>query len=280
MRWLAMALISVACAAAPLNCRAESECAPASVRSSVEVEGEQLTLAELLEPDTCSWWRGLATRMSLGAVPRAGSERVFEGREIRRLLSTLENRISSSAGGGRRVPEQVVPEHIVPERIVVRRAGLSKTCADIAEFVRSESPSLLNCAAAPSVPKDAPLELLRTSWNSPLQRTEYALRCVRADDCVPFLVWAGERKTSAILATTAVSKPPDPSNANEGRMARLVKPGQTAILSWEHAGIRVVLPVTCLEAGGFGQFVRVRFQNASRTLRAVVVGAAMLRANL
>ena len=250
-----------------------------TVRSSVEVEGEELTLAQFLGPDTCAPWRRFATQVSLGAVPRAGSERVFEGREIRRLLDTLENRISSSAGGGRRVLEQIVPEHIVPERIVVRRAGLSKTCADIAEFVRSESPSLLNCAAAPSVPKGAALELVRTSWNSTLQRTEYALRCHRADDCVPFLVW-GEKKTSAIFAQTAGSKLPDPPKTNENGMARLVKPGQTAMLSWEHAGIRIVLPVTCLEAGGFGEFVRVRFQNASRTLRGEVVGAAMLRASL
>jgi hypothetical protein len=41
-----------------------------------------------------------------------------------------------------------------------------------------------------------------------------------------------------------------------------------------------VLPVTCLEAGGLGQFVRIRFKNAARTLRAEIVGAGMLRASL
>jgi hypothetical protein len=246
----------------------------------VEVEGKELTLAQLFGPDTCARWRRFATQVNLGAVPRAGSERVFEGREIRRQMDTLENRISSSAGEGWRASERIVPEHIVPERIVVRRAGVSKTCADIAEFVRSESPSLLNCAAAPSVPKGAALELLRTSWNSRLHRTEYAFRCVQADDCVPFLVWGGEERTPAIPAWSARSMLPDPPKADENGMARLVKPGQTATLTWDHAGIRIVLPVTCLEAGGFGQLVRVRFQNASRTLRAEVVGAALLRASL
>jgi flagella basal body P-ring formation protein FlgA len=61
---------------------------------------------------------------------------------------------------------------------------------------------------------------------------------------------------------------------------RLVKPGQTAMLTWEQAGIRVVLPVTCLDAGGLGQFVRVRFKNAARTLWAEVIGESTLRASL
>jgi len=61
---------------------------------------------------------------------------------------------------------------------------------------------------------------------------------------------------------------------------RLVKPGQTATLTWEQAGLRIVLPVTCLDAGGLGQFVRVRFKNAARILRAEVMGKAILRASL
>jgi flagella basal body P-ring formation protein FlgA len=60
----------------------------------------------------------------------------------------------------------------------------------------------------------------------------------------------------------------------------LVKPGQIVTLTWDQRGIRIVLPVTCLDAGGMGQFVRVRLQNAPRVLRAEVVGQAMLRASL
>jgi flagella basal body P-ring formation protein FlgA len=59
-----------------------------------------------------------------------------------------------------------------------------------------------------------------------------------------------------------------------------VQRGQTAMLTWEQGGIRVVLPVTCLEAGAAGQFVLVRFQNAPRTVRAEVVGAGEVRVSL
>jgi flagella basal body P-ring formation protein FlgA len=61
---------------------------------------------------------------------------------------------------------------------------------------------------------------------------------------------------------------------------QLIKPGQTATLTWEQSGIRVVLPVTCLDGGGLGQLVRIRFKNGAQTLRAEVVGAGSLRAGL
>jgi flagella basal body P-ring formation protein FlgA len=59
-----------------------------------------------------------------------------------------------------------------------------------------------------------------------------------------------------------------------------VKRGQTATLTWDEAGIRVVLPVICLEAGRIGQSVLVRLENGTRTLRAEVVGTRAVRASL
>jgi hypothetical protein len=272
MMRFAVAWICLACATATW-CRAESVCTAAAVRSSVEAEGEKLTLADLLEPKACPRWRELAARVSLGDVPRAGSERVFDGREIRRLIdNTLGDTDPASLSTDN--------DKRFPERVVVRRAGSSRSCADIAEFLAGKNPVGLDCAAAHNIPKHATLELLKISWNSRLQRREYALRCVRAEDCVPFLVWGDGGKTSAIMAGTMASRLQDTPKTDEKTMVRLVKPGQTAILTWEHAGIRIVLPVTCLEAGGIGQFVRVRFPNASRTLRAEVTGAAALRASL
>ena len=62
--------------------------------------------------------------------------------------------------------------------------------------------------------------------------------------------------------------------------ALLVKPGQTVSLSWEQGGIRVILPVTCLEAGGLGQLVRVRLKNVARTLRAEVMSDGTVQVRL
>jgi flagella basal body P-ring formation protein FlgA len=60
----------------------------------------------------------------------------------------------------------------------------------------------------------------------------------------------------------------------------LVRPGQTATLIWDKGGIRVILPVTCLEAGARGQVVRVRLKNVVRTLRAEVMEDGTLQVRL
>jgi flagella basal body P-ring formation protein FlgA len=61
---------------------------------------------------------------------------------------------------------------------------------------------------------------------------------------------------------------------------QLIKPGQTATLRWDEGGIRIVLPVTCLDAGALGQTVRVQFKNARRILRAEILSDGTLRAGL
>jgi hypothetical protein len=99
------------------------------------------------------------------------------------------------------------------------------------------------------------------------------LRCMQREDCIPFLVWAHADRTPPAAES-------DPPKAAGAAVESLVKSGQTATLTWDEAGIRVVLPVTCLEAGGLGQLVRVQFRNGARILRAEVVGSGALRATL
>jgi len=101
------------------------------------------------------------------------------------------------------------------------------------------------------------------------------------------LVWTREENTSAAYVAEARSKSilhsrniDSVAKTTGSGAERLVKPGQTATLTWEQAGLRIVLPVTCLDAGGLGEFVRVRFKNAARILRAEVMGKATLRASL
>jgi hypothetical protein len=293
MKRLAMVLIGGVFVAASLPCLAETVCSEVAVEASVEAEQGELTLADLLARGACPQLREAAKQVSLGKVPRPGSVRVLDGRQIRRLLEGL-------AGGS--LKETVSLQ--IPERIVVQRAGAAKSCAEIARFVASAAPAQdvasvpsqwrddLDCAAARGIPENTPLELTKTAWNEALQRWEFALRCVRPEDCVPFLVWAhGEKTTPAGVANAqsgavrritilAGSSPQLLTKAGESGAARLVKPGQAATLTWDQAGIRVVLPVICLDAGGLGQFVRVRLKSAARILRAEVVGEAALRVSL
>ncbi len=278
MKRLAIVLMSGVFAAVALPCRAEPVCTGTEVRASVEAGPGELTLADLLAPGSCPQLHRAAARVSLGAAPLAGSVRVLDGREIGRLIEGLGDREWSPPRGG---------NARIPQRIVIRLAGAMKSCAEIARALSpaasgNESASAarlrqqdLDCAAARSVPENSSLELWKTAWNARLQRREFTLRCTRREDCVPFLVW--EREQQPGVAPASLRNLPETSAS---RIVPLVKPGQTAALTWEQAGIRIVLPVTCLEGGGLGQFVRVRFQSAPRVLRAEVVGAGTVRASL
>jgi Chaperone for flagella basal body P-ring formation len=261
--------------------RAEAACRALPLRESVEVGPGVLSLADLLPAGAagggCPELYRAAARVSLGAAPRAGSERVLDGREIRGRLEQIENSAASGREGWSWLAQ-------TPERIVVRLAGARKSCAEVADFLAqaqarqgltandAEWRGELNCGGAGSVPQSAPIELTKTAWNPLLQRWEFALRCLRAGQCVPFLVWARGANGEASLPAIAPGAAPDREAA--------VKRGQRATLTWDESGIRIVLPVTCLEAGAVGQSIRVRLDNGRTTLRAEVAGAGALRVSL
>jgi hypothetical protein len=284
MKRLNVLVISAFLLTSCLACAAQAACGVIRVRERVEVEKSELTLADLLVADACLPWQQAARQVSLGEAPRSGSLRVIEGSEVRQLLAA----ITGSLGAAK--PHDNDP--VVPARIVVQRERATKSCVAIADFLSStgniphkgDVPAVgqweeLNCTAAWGVPAEASLELIRTSWNAALQRWEFAMRCSHSADCVPFLVWArgekpAERGASSLPARLGGSRP---AGAAGGP---LIKAGQTATLIWNQDGIRIVLPVTCLDAGAMGDKVRVRFKQTRRILQAEVVGAGELRANL
>jgi hypothetical protein len=269
-----------------LRSSAGQACTEMAVEASAEAGPGELTLADLLPPGVCPQLREAAAQVSLGAAPRPGSVRVLDGREVRRRLEKLSGRVVSDKKTGGKV---------IPERIVVKRRGATKSCAEIARFVAgavaaedlANVPNRwqenLDCAAAHGIAEDTQLELIKTSWSAAFERREFALRCTRPQDCVPFLVWVHEPTISPGGRSQHVHAFAESSSrlrTGASVKERLVEPGQTASLTWDQAGIRVVLPVTCLDAGALGQFVRVRLKNAARILRAEVVGQGTLRASL
>jgi len=278
------AVITLGLAMLSLPCCAEPACREVVIRAQVEAAQGALRLADLLAPETCSQLYGRAAQVTLGAAPRTGSMRVFDGSDIRRLLEPL-----GEHSFGEHEQSLAINNSHIPERIVVRQRRAAKTCAEIGKVITAADGSEemsessrwrdLDCAAAGNIPEDAPLELMKISWNAGLNRREFALRCTRSEDCIPFLVWIrGPAPATGLI-------PSFPSRAlqaqkGEVKTAPLVKIGQTAMLTWEQANIRIVLPVTCLEAGGLGEFIRVRFKNTSGTVRAEIVGAGTLRASL
>ncbi len=301
--------MSAVFAAASLPCRAELACTKVAVEASVEAGQGELTLADLLAQDTCLRLRQAAAGVSLGRAPRAGSVRVLDGRRVRLLLEGLAENLGNSLTNSwannpastlaSRDGQEAVTMQI-PQRIVVERTGAAKSCAEIAAIIASGAPAGemasaprgwredLDCAAVRGIPQAAPLELTRTAWSASRSRWEFALRCVRAEDCIPFLVSVSKDKEVPDAPGKNAGRgtfPPESSvragaKVGVNRTELLVKAGQTAMLTWDQGGIRIVLPVTCLDAGGFGEFVRVRFKNTAQTLRAEVVGKGSLRASL
>jgi Chaperone for flagella basal body P-ring formation len=294
MKRLALMLIGGIFAAGSLRCGAESACTEVTVQANVAAEPGALSLADLLVNGSCLELRRAASLVGLGAVPRAESVRVLDGRQIRRRLEDLT---------GASLNLKTVTSMHIPVRIVVRRAGATKSCAEIAQFVAGSAASRdtggasgpwqenFDCAAARRLPEETPLELMKTAWNAPLQRWEFGLRCVHPEDCAPFMIWTYRENTALSgvansqsdavghVSFLAVSSAPGaPEATATGGSGGLVKRGQTATLTWDQAGIRAVLPVTCLDAGGLGQVVRVRFKNTPRIMWAEVTGEGTLRA--
>lgn len=298
-------LSCLAAAAAPLPCTG------IGIRAAAEVSDSGVSLADLLTAESCPAVRHAAASVWLGDSPRPGSTRVFEGSEIRRALDqlTLAGPAGKTVADARRperavpdrvVSKRIVPENIVPERIVVRRAGARASCAEIAAFISrslrtrmpvdvpghepagfQDLPDELDCGRAGRVPRGAPLELTRVFWDPALRGWEYALRCVHAGDCVPFLVRRILTATNTRAASAEQSVVRFQKDKPQSPNAPLaVQVGQTATLFWEQDGIRAVLPVTCLDRGSVGSLVRARTKNGNRILRAEVVSAGVLRAAL
>jgi hypothetical protein len=285
-------------AAAP--CTAENSCLEVAAREVVEIarQQEELTLADFLTADSCPQLLEQAAQVKLGGVPRPGGERVFDGLRIRGLILDLPAGRQGFANAFESARLQI------PERIVVRRPGETRSCAEIARFLAGtvianrggESPPAvehLHCAALPRLAKETRLELAQTAWNAALERSEFWLRCAPAWDCVPFLVWSEEPGPGRGATTSASGTRRDSPRRNVQPVVvfaaahrdspaapALVRPGQSASLTWEQAGIRLVVRVTCLEGGGAGQFVRVRLKPAGKIVRAEVVGAGELRVAL
>jgi hypothetical protein len=268
-------------------CFADSRCTDVSVRADVEVERETLSLADVLEASACPTVRQAALQIDLGLAPRLGNTRVLEGAQIRQWIRDLP--IADIRIGRTRFS--------IPERVVIHRSGEVKSCGDIARFVESAAPTQnsgsiplsaagsLDCSASRIVPAKASLELIKSEWNAGLRRWEFSLRCAAPTACVPFLVWTRPQASAqrglmvgrGLFLGSTVS---EITKAEVSQKDLLVKRGQTVILTWDQGGIRMALPVTSLEAGGLGQWVRVRLKNAPRIVRAEVVGDSSVRASL
>ena len=274
-------------------------CTKIRVHTNAALQGAGFTLADLISRDSCAEILRAASEIHLGKTPMAGSPRIFEREQIRLLLLSL------NAHNPRNRAELYVVE--VPERITVYRAGARMSCQKLAEalteiakshplsepWLTGASTQELDCGSVIYVPYSTQLELTKAFWNTATHTWEFSLRCSHASDCVPFLVRTRGSKadppaSAALhnvnltisyddLAPSRLITPAIQLRSESKNLDIVVRPGQTAKMLWDQAGIRMTLPVICLDQGSVGSSVRVRVKNGTRVLSAEVVSARVLR---
>jgi len=277
----------------PLVSWAQQGC-HATVKTSVEVAGDEFSLADLLARDSCPELLRAAARVRLGSAPLVGSMRVLEADDIRTFLKKI-------AGSMYRGESATI---VLPERVSVRHAGARASCADIGRRILTsldarptvaESgppntarlhanavvPHEFECGAAGRIPQGAAVELTKTVWDPTLGSWEASVRCTHPSDCVPFLVRLRNRTTEPEIARSAqrivTSSPFAGAGLSPARRRPLLRPGKTVTLLWDQDGIRVVVPAVCLDPGDEGQKVRARIVRGGRIVPAIVVSAGELR---
>lgn len=248
----------------------EAPC-PAVVRSEVEISGADFSLADLLGPAACPALRKAAAQVRLGRAPLAGSTRVFAGEELRAQIERMQQ-------GDAPLRRSSVE---VPERVVVRLAGKRVSCAEIwARLFGERDFTPVGCGIGERVASGGDFEIVRRSWDPLREDWNMVVRCKRPGDCAPFLVRVPE--TAALELGLERLKQAGRAGRTDSKGTNLreivVRPGQSATLLWEEHGIRLRIPVICLDGGAKGAMVRARLRSGGRTLQAVVVDAGTVRA--
>jgi len=277
-------LVFLLCVIAAARCLGQENCAPIRVPAEVAIAGTDVTLADLLVPPICPSLQREARQVHLGSAPLPGSVRVLPEDELRSALRKL--RIPSAS-------ETWWQTVALPARVSIRPKAALATCSEMAErlladpLVRdrmeastsgSYSPSVrpedVACGAAGRIAAAARLAFHKVEWNAASRSWEILASCVRATDCVPFLI----RIRSSQNLGQPITVPREEKRTTGQERVAMVRRGQRATLVWEQSGIRLEVPVVCLEAGGQGGAVKVRISGSNKIVNAVVTAEGRVHA--
>ena len=143
-----LGMVSVALASGALtDPGVEPKCGAVAVKANVEVSSEEVTLAELLAPETCPALLRQASRMKLGRAPLVGSDRVLDSGTLRALLG----KAAAAAG----IRPSSVANVSLPERTTLRRAD---ALAQPYARVRPRATAVVNSTVRPG-------EAVRLVWD-------------------------------------------------------------------------------------------------------------------
>ena len=239
------------------------------IHSPVEVEGEVVTLSDLLPPSAPPDLSEVCRRILLGEAPLAGSRRVISRDQIERQLRGFPSTLKRLD-----IPAQVM---ITRKR---RRLASSEILAAVQAYLQKQNSRAIpraemlrpNLQAPVFVTEADPgLEVRRAEPDRLRGKTRFLLAAAKEPQVLPFYV------TLEGLFEAPGPVPATPSaSAAPARPRALVTAGKPARLVVERGNVRLSALVTPLESGVKGQLIRVRNQDSLRVLQAEVVDVGLL----
>ena len=131
-----------------------------------------------------------------------------------------------------------------------------------------------------STVRGAWLEVVQvTHWHQDMLKVE--LRCHDPRACLPFYVLVDQIRAAdkpgqtAAMPADVQAKPPLLETTAE---KPLMRSGDPATLTFSDQGLRITMPVVCLENGHQGQKIRVASADHKRFYKAEIVGPGLLKA--
>ena len=258
------------------------------LREWVEVQGGVVTLGDLLPRDIEPGLERMAAEFVVGRAPDPGTVlRLDRDRLALRLQGDSRFR-------GLRIPATVL---VIRAGYALEREAIVKT---IQLFLAQQkiAPLTPELAAALQWPQDLAASRAEPELEVTMAYPENGgwalrLRCVLPGTCAPFLVRAPRIAGLGRLTTLVpqerggdaggeagppVGKRTGLRRAKAANSKALVFAGRPARLVLERDGMRISIPVTCLDRGALAQAVRARDRESGRIFQARVAGPGLLEA--
>jgi hypothetical protein len=274
--------LGLAGACAPASAQAGRDRVP--LRKNAEVRGAIIHLSDLLPAAAPAALRRASAALALGRAPQPGTLRVLRAGQIARRLAGKANLLGQISW---------------PDQITVRRRGWpirQENVRDaVAHFLQErewdqngglDMQRLKWTSDFAALKPNPALEVAGAAWDSLRHVLRLRLRCAEQALCGSFLVqwlvpqaqealWRRRLSEPSAFATNRGAPQAPPSKTLSG--PPLTQPGDAAMLILESGGIRISLPVVCLQRGVLRQQIRARDASSHRIFQAQVIGTDLLR---
>jgi hypothetical protein len=264
----------------------QSENQQIMLSNSTVVTRDTVRLSDLLSDSVEENILKVARELDLGPAPQIGKVRFINEREIRWRL---------------RNNPKLLALLMIPAEISVQRAAypiaLDAVQKSVVEFVTERGWSLgidrlyllQPAASAPqALIKDPALEVNHASLDSRRHELQFEMGCAQRM-CGKFIARAaapegGISPADATLdqrlrsSTKTTREKSGIASHQQASLPVLVQAGRPAVLVFESDGIRIKLPVICLQRGTLSQQIMARAVESHRIFRARVVGEKLLQA--